>query len=104
MALMKLYDAISVAIENKKFYGGIFIDLSKAFDTLNHDILLQKLCAYGVRGTPHNLIKSYLENRKQCIDFLGYKSSLLPTNLGVPPRFYSGPIALHIVHQRPTQY
>ena len=89
---MKLYDAVSEAIDNKKFCVGIFIDLSKAFDTLNHDILLEKLFAYGVRGTPHNLIKSYLENRKQCIDFLGYKSSLLPTKLGVPQGSILGPL------------
>ena len=49
-ALIELSDRIAEAIDKRKFMLGIFVDLSKAFDTLNHDILLHKLMTYGVRG------------------------------------------------------
>ena len=64
---------------------GIFIDFSKAFDTIQHNILLDKLYHYGVRGIAHTLISSYLNNRKQ---FVYYDnecySALEDINVGVP--------------------
>ena len=60
------------------------MDLSKAFDCVNRSILLHKLNKYGVRGIPHNLIKSYLENRKQYLETNNIKSQSCPTNVGVP--------------------
>ena len=50
MALIEIYDKINAAIDNREFAIGIFIDLSKAFDTINHCILIKKLEAYGTRG------------------------------------------------------
>jgi hypothetical protein len=47
---------------------GIFIDLTKAYDTLNHKVLLEKLCSYRIRGTANSWFKSYLTNRRQFID------------------------------------
>src|SRR5579872_4259059 len=56
MAMLQLYEKVSESIDKNEYCVGIFIDLSIAFDTINHDILLQKLNAYGIRGTPNLLI------------------------------------------------
>ena len=54
MALLNIMDEISVEIDNRKYYIGIFLDLYKAFDTVDHNILLKKLEIYGIRGTALN--------------------------------------------------
>ena len=56
---------VSKAMDNNEFSIGIFLDLAKAFDTVNHDILLAKLNHYGVRGIPLEWFKSYLTCRTQ---------------------------------------
>ena len=58
IALLKLIDDISEEIDNKNFSIGVFIDLSKAFDTINHDILIKKLNSYGIRGIALEWLKT----------------------------------------------
>ena len=64
-SLIEITKRIKESIDNKKFGCGIFIDLSKAFDTVNHDILLKKLDHYGIRGIALNWFESYLKDRLQ---------------------------------------
>jgi len=69
-----------------------FCDLSKAFDTISHDILLYKLHVYGIRGKANDLIRSYLSNRQQYVDFDSSKSQCLPVECGVPQGSILGPL------------
>ena len=78
--------------ERNKYVLGIFIDLSKAFDTIDHQQLIQKLSRYGIRGTPNKLIESYLSNRMQYTECLGEKSDLLYITFGVPQGSVLGPL------------
>ena len=70
----------------------IYINLSKAFDTLNFDILLNKLDCYGVQRCANRLIYSYLSERWQFVDFSRHKSSYLPIKTGVPQGPDLGPL------------
>ena len=67
MALRNITDKISVSIDDRKYAICIFSDLSKAFDTINHDILLHKLEVYGIRCVALAWLASYLSNRTQCV-------------------------------------
>ena len=67
----------------------IYIDLSKAFDTVDHTILLEKLWFYGIRDTELQLIKKYLSNRYQLTEVNGYKSTI---KTGVPQGLVWGPL------------
>ena len=71
---------------------GTFIDLSKAFDTIDHEILVKKLEHYGVRGSALLLLSSYLQNRQQCVSVLGEISESLPVIYGVPQGSCLGPL------------
>ena len=92
LALAQLYDKVLEAMANKKHVIGIFMDLSKAFDTLNHDILLKKLEVYGIRGVTLSWFSDYLSNRQQYVDVNGMSSNLLSINCGVPQGSILGPL------------
>lgn len=83
---------IKQELVNKNHVLGIFIDLSKAFDTLDHRILLRKLENCGIRGVANDLLKSYLSDRTQYTCFLGEKSTLQPIIYGVPQGSVLGPL------------
>ena len=91
-ALIELVDQIRSSIGENKMTCGIFIDLSKAFDTVNHQILLHKLEHYGIRGKALELFKSYLSNRKQYVQIDQSKSNTLPIACGVPQGSVLGPL------------
>ena len=90
--LIDLYDKISAALDNKEFAVGIFMDLSKAFDTVNYEILFKKLNHYGIRGKALDWIKSYLSNRFQFVHFNNCASTLTPITCGVPQGSILGPL------------
>ena len=66
-ALIQITEKIKESIDNRKYGCGLFIDLRKAFDTVNHAILITKMEHYGIRGTALEWFKSYLTNRKQYV-------------------------------------
>ena len=91
-ALIQITELIKETIEKKKFGCGIFIDLRKAFDTVNHAILLKKLEHYGIRGISLNWFRSYLSNRKQYVFLNGESSDLQDITCGVPQGSVLGPL------------
>ena len=91
-ALVSLTETVRNTLDNKRFGCGIFIDLQKVFDTVNHDILLSKLEHYGVRGCALEWFRSYLSDRKQYVSVNGSNSSLLSINCGVPQGSVLGPL------------
>ena len=92
MALLQLIDDVSEAIDQGRFTVGIFIDLAKAFDTVNHDILLAKISFYGIRELPYQWFASYLNNRKQYVSLDGVESQCAYVKCGVPQGSILGPI------------
>ena len=79
-------------MDNKIFSCGVFIDLEKAFDTVNHNILLKKLRYYGIRGSQNSWFQSYLSNRKQKVKFDNEFSENLDITCGVPQGSILGPL------------
>ena len=82
-SLIEIVESIRTCIEHKHYGCGIFIDLKKAFDTVNHDILLQKLEHYGIRNTSLSWFKSYLTDRKQSVSCNNISSEIKPITCGV---------------------
>lgn len=91
MAVMELAEKIKAAMENKKYTVGVFIDLKKAFDTMDHKLLRRKLDRYGIRGTAYKWIKNYLDNRHQYVQLNDEQSDLLRVTCGVPQGYVLGP-------------
>ena len=92
IALIMLVDKISKALEEGDFVLGLFLDFSKAFDTVNHDILFKKLEFYGIQGTALELCKSYLSNRYQYVEYNDAVSRKERIVCGVPQGSILGPL------------
>ena len=90
-ALIELTDRILTNMDNNITPTTIFLDLSKAFDSLNHDILIQKLSHYGLQNKSLDLCTNYLRNRQQYTQLQDTKSETQNINIGVPQGSILGP-------------
>ena len=83
-ALITITEKIRNVLDNKQHTCRVLLDFQRAFDTVNHKILLSKLVYYGIRGIPHDLIKSHLTNRKHYMHINGVDSNTLISTHGIP--------------------
>ena len=110
-ALLSIVEQIRSALDKNQFACGVFIDLEKAFDTVNHEILLSKLNHYGIRGVANKWFHSYLNNRHQKVSINGESSKMLPITCGVPQGSILGPLLfliyindMHLAVKSSTMY
>ena len=90
-ALLELIEDISTSLDNKKVTVGVFIALKKAFDTIDHGLLIRKLEHYGIRGKANDWLNSYLQGREQFVQVDEHRSNLLNITCGVPQGSVLGP-------------
>ena len=83
-AIVKLLSYVNRAYHLKHYCVCFYLDLRKAFDTINHDILFRKFSHYGFRGKSNDYLQSYFSNRKQCVSLDDHKSDFENINCGVP--------------------
>ena len=95
-AILQLVNQITEAFSQGKYTLGIFLDLSKAFDTVNHNILLEKLKAYGIQSENLKWFRSYSSNRKQFILYDDFKTKVKNVKWGVPQGSILGPLFFFI--------
>ena len=91
-ALLSMTQQIKDVIDKGNIAVGVFVDFQKAFDTVNHRILLRKLEHYGVRGVANDWFSSYLSNRQQYVSISGTNSEVRPMLHGVPQGSVLGPL------------
>ena len=90
--MISLIDLIKKYLDNDYFVCGVFIDLQKAFNIVNREILLVKLDFYSIRRLANSWLKSFLENRKQYVNLLVHSSSVETVACGVPQGSTLGPL------------
>ena len=95
-ALLSIIEQIKSNLDTKKFACGVFVDLQKAFDTVNHDILLSKLEYYGINGIANEWLRSHLTNRCQSVRLGDVCSDEMNINCGVPQGSILGPLLFTI--------
>ena len=91
-ALLSLTEKVREGLDGGKFACGVFIDLQKAFDTVDHSILLRKLDHYGIKGIANDWFRSYLTDRSQYTSVNGFDSERRDMNYGVPQGSVLGPL------------
>ena len=94
LTALELLDRLFGQLDKHKIPINFYIDLSKAFDSLRHDILLDKLTHYGITGTANKFMKSYLCNRKQFVQIGDTEPKMRPVTTGVPQGSIVGPFCL----------
>ena len=92
LAVLELIDTIYQNLDKKHYVAGIYLDLKKAFDTVDHDILLHKLYIYGIRGKPWEWFKNYLKDRQQYLVINDCISTCRKIHYGVPQGSVLGPL------------
>ena len=92
MALMIMVDNITKALDNNEYAVGIFLDVQKAFDTVDHKILLDKLHVYGVRSVALDWFHSYLQDRQQYVYYNKCACERKTIKCGVPQGSILGPL------------
>lgn len=78
---------------------GVFLDLARAFDTVNHEILLRKRDHYGIRGTVNEWFRNYLTERKQIVKYKWEQSESLTITCGVPPKLCPSTTLVSHLHE-----
>ena len=96
LAALELLEKVLGQMDKHKIPINFHIDLSKAFDSLRHDILLDKLSYYGITHPAKKLIESYLSNRKQFVQIGNIKSTMRLVSTGVPQGSIVGPLLFDI--------
>ena len=98
IVLLNLVDQVSNELYKKQFSIGVYIDLSKAFDTLDHQILLTKLNNYGINGMANSWFSNYVENKKQIVSIVTDFSDTRVIKSDVPQGSNPGLLLLIIIH------
>ena len=89
-AIIDITEKIRETLDKNKIAAGVFVDFQKAFDTVNHKILIKKLKHYGIRGTLNKWFESYLDNRRQHVSVLGYLIQRINQSIMVCPKRKGG--------------
>lgn len=94
--IMELNHKILNSLNNGKKVGVVFLDISKAYDSMPHNLLLHKMESYGIRGTPLKLFENYFSNRQQCVKIGEFKSEFKSIFRGIAQGSNSGPSMFNI--------
>ena len=94
--IVTLVVRITSSLDSCDLVIGVFLDLKKAFDTVDHHILIKKLFTYGIRGNTLKLFQSYLTDRSQFVTYDGIESKVLPIKYGVPQGSILGPLVYYL--------
>lgn len=103
LALLEQKEYILKSLDDRNLALGVYVDFSKAFDHLNHKLLLKKLQVYGFRGTSLMLLSSYLGSRQQYVEINGHRSNVKALSSGVPQGSIMGPFLFNIYVNDITQ-
>ena len=95
-SIEKLQKKVIESLDSNKYCVGLFVDLKKAFDTVSHRILINKLDYYGIRGKPLDWLISYLNDRQQFVQYNESKSDIYNIYYGVPQGYILGPLLFSI--------